>query len=148
MFMKNIFLCGICLTMNDLFANVFFFLLLRCSVGRKEYLMLCRSRASCEYQIKRDLSEHLQATPFDTHPPQHSSSLSIYYRLQKKNVLFFAYIRKVEEVSVEMGFYYDDVAIYSDSMIYSNLRCFYQIKFIFCTKPRDVECIQRSDLLV
>lgn len=32
-----------------------------------------------------------------------------------------------------MGFCYNDVAIYPDSMIYSNLTCFYQIKFIFCT---------------
>lgn len=46
----------------------------------------------------------------------------------------FILSHNVEEVSVEMGFYYDDVAIYSDSMIYSNLRCFYQIKFVFCAK--------------
>lgn len=83
------------------------------------------------------------------HPPSPTQQFAFHLlSLTKKNVLFFAYKRKVEEVSVEMGFYYDDVAIYSDSMIYSNLRCFYQIKFIFCTKPRDVECIQRSDLLV
>lgn len=47
-----------------------------------------------------------------------------------------------------MGFYFtrssNDVAIYSDSMIYSNLTCFYQIKFIF---SRVVEYIFKSDFL-
>lgn len=49
-----------------------------------------------------------------------------------------------------MGFCnaYDDVAIYTDSMIYSNLTCFYQIKFIFCTMSnRVVECVYESDFL-
>lgn len=47
-----------------------------------------------------------------------------------------------------MGFYYEDVAIYSDSMIYSNLRCFYLIKFIFAQCRGDVESISESDFLM
>lgn len=56
-----------------------------------------------------------------------------------KNFIFSHDVEK-ERGSGRRVLLYDDVAIYSDSMIYSNLRCFYRIKFIFCTMSRVVEC--------
>lgn len=53
---------------------------------------------------------------------------------------FYIFARKF---ALEMGFYYDDVAIYSDSMIYSNLTCFHQIKLV----ARVVECSLNHDFL-
>lgn len=110
---------------------------------RKEFLMLCRVSVRAP-NIKFVLN-HTElcecASLLSTHAKVRFPFI-IAYRRKK---LHFRIMSK--KFSTRRILLYDDVAIYSDSMIYSNLRCFYQIKFIFCTMSRVVECIPSSDFV-